>query len=163
MARSPSEAAVFPALASLMMSPSAAGAGQEGIVFHVKHPRRANRQGKRHERGHRQGRGLPLSPRRMLLRFLDWYHTRVSPLFPARCKYYPTCSQYAEIAVRRFGAFRGGLLAVLRLLRCQPWSRGGIDDVPHKFSLFYRFEWSSAHEPPTTEPIIARERQSEMR
>lgn len=67
-----------------------------------------------------------------------------------------------EIAVRRFGAFRGVLLGVLRLLRCQPWSKGGIDDVPHRFSLFYRFRWSKAHEEPTVEPIITRERQSRM-
>ncbi len=103
-----------------------------------------------------------LSPRGLVLQALGWYHRKVSALFPARCKYYPTCSQYMEIAVRRFGAVRGILLGLLRLLRCQPWSKGGIDDVPHQFSLFYRFRWSKAHEEPTVEPIITRERQSRM-
>jgi putative membrane protein insertion efficiency factor len=107
-------------------------------------------------------RDLHSSPRSLVLRVLGWYHRRISPLFPARCKYYPTCSQYMEIAIRRFGAFRGILLGLLRLLRCQPWVQGGIDDVPHRFSLFYRFRWSKAHEEPTTEPIIARENQSGM-
>lgn len=98
-------------------------------------------------------------PRRFALRALQWYHQRISPLFPARCKYYPTCSQYMEIAISRFGVLRGGLLGLLRLLRCQPWSRGGIDDVPHRYSLFYRFRWSKAYEEPTTRPIITLEKQ----
>lgn len=94
---------------------------------------------------------------RLSLRALAWYHTKVSPLFPRRCKYFPTCSQYMEIAIRRFGFLRGFPLGVLRLLRCQPWSEGGIDDVPHRYSLFYRFGWSRAHEEPTTEPILTQE------
>ena len=46
------------------------------------------------------------------------------------CKYYPSCSQYALTAVRRHGALRGTGLALWRLLRCNPWSLGGVDDVP---------------------------------
>lgn len=91
------------------------------------------------------------------LRFIRWYQRAISPLFPARCKYYPTCSQYAVIAIRRFGFFRGGLLAFLRLLRCQPWVDGGVDDVPQKFSPFYRFSWSSAHEEPSLSPSLSEE------
>ncbi|KFI82758.1 hypothetical protein A9A89_0727 [Bifidobacterium psychraerophilum DSM 22366] len=79
---------------------------------------------------------------------IAWYRRAVSPLFPPRCKYLPTCSEYAQEAVERFGAIRGLSLAVLRLLRCRPWSDGGIDDVPQRFSLFYRFRWSKAHEEP---------------
>jgi putative membrane protein insertion efficiency factor len=89
------------------------------------------------------------------LRAISWYQRTVSPLFPARCKYYPSCSRYTAIAIQRFGAFRGILLGSLRLLRCQPWVDGGVDDVPEKFSLFYRFAWSSAHTEPQTAPIIA--------
>jgi uncharacterized protein len=50
-------------------------------------------------------------------------------LFPTTCKYHPSCSQYAIDAVRTKGLFRGSLLAGWRLLRCNPWSRGGFDPV----------------------------------
>jgi uncharacterized protein len=50
-------------------------------------------------------------------------------LFPTTCKYHPSCSQYAIDAVRKRGLFRGSLLAGWRLLRCNPWSRGGFDPV----------------------------------
>jgi putative membrane protein insertion efficiency factor len=53
----------------------------------------------------------------------------VSPLLPARCKYEPTCSSYAVQAIRRFGIVRGVVLAVWRLLRCNPLSDGGFDPV----------------------------------
>lgn len=92
------------------------------------------------------------------LALIHWYQRRVSPLFPARCKYYPTCSAYAAIAIKRFGFVRGAALGLLRLLRCQPWVDGGIDDVPRCFSLFYRFTWSKAHEEPTTGAILAQDR-----
>jgi putative membrane protein insertion efficiency factor len=84
---------------------------------------------------------------------IRWYRKSVSPLFPPRCKYLPTCSEYALSAVERFGAIRGLTLAFLRLMRCRPWSDGGIDDVPQRFSLFYRFRWSKAHEEPRLTPL----------
>ena len=55
------------------------------------------------------------------------YQRLVSPFLPARCKYHPTCSQYALDAVRAFGPVRGVVLAGWRLLRCNPWSDGGVD------------------------------------
>lgn len=70
-----------------------------------------------------------------LIALIKFYKKHISPKFPARCKYYPTCSSYALEAVRRFGAFRGTLLAVWRLLRCNPFSMGGIDFVPEKFTF----------------------------
>ncbi|MDD6372912.1 MAG: membrane protein insertion efficiency factor YidD [Bifidobacteriaceae bacterium] len=91
----------------------------------------------------------------MAIKAIRWYQRVVSPCFPPRCKYYPTCSQYTLIAIKRFGTVRGCLLAFMRLMRCQPWSRGGIDDVPQHFSLFYRLSWSKAHEEPTVMPVIA--------
>lgn len=57
------------------------------------------------------------------------YRRFVSPALPARCKYHPTCSAYALEAVRRHGAARGLVLAGWRLLRCNPWSLGGVDPV----------------------------------
>jgi putative membrane protein insertion efficiency factor len=55
------------------------------------------------------------------------YQLLVSPLIGPRCKYYPTCSQYALDALREFGLLRGVVLAGWRLLRCNPWSMGGVD------------------------------------
>ncbi|MFT8705128.1 membrane protein insertion efficiency factor YidD [Bifidobacterium aquikefiricola] len=83
-----------------------------------------------------------------MLHAIRWYQRRISPQMAPRCKYYPTCSQYAVEAINRFGACRGVILAAFRLLRCRPWSNGGIDDVPQHFSLLYRCSWSKAHEEP---------------
>ena len=58
------------------------------------------------------------------------YQYCISPLFPARCRYYPTCSEYARKAVLAHGIGKGAWLAIQRLLRCHPWSAGGYDPVP---------------------------------
>ncbi len=97
----------------------------------------------------------PLS--RSAIKLISLYQKYISAGRPSRCKYYPSCSQYTLIAIKRFGFFRGILLGGWRLLHYQPWSYGGVDDVPHKFSLFYRQKWSKAHEEITTKPIIAME------
>jgi uncharacterized protein len=55
------------------------------------------------------------------------YQRTLSPALPARCKYHPSCSEYAVQAVRRYGVVRGVVLAGWRLLRCNPWSHGGVD------------------------------------
>jgi putative membrane protein insertion efficiency factor len=55
------------------------------------------------------------------------WRVTVGALFPTTCKYHPSCSQYAIDAVRTRGLLRGSLLAGWRLLRCNPWSRGGFD------------------------------------
>jgi putative membrane protein insertion efficiency factor len=57
------------------------------------------------------------------------YQRAISPAIPQRCKYYPSCSEYAVQAVRRYGILRGLILAAWRLLRCNPWSLGGVDPV----------------------------------
>lgn len=62
---------------------------------------------------------------------LLWVYRRlVSPALPAACRYYPSCSQYAEEAVRLHGPLRGLLLAAWRLMRCNPFAAGGPDPVP---------------------------------
>lgn len=66
------------------------------------------------------------------IKIIKFYQRKISPLFPPRCRYYPTCSQYALVAIERFGIFKGGLLAVRRLLRCNPFFPGGVDLVPEK-------------------------------
>jgi putative membrane protein insertion efficiency factor len=57
------------------------------------------------------------------------WRVAISPMFGPRCKYYPSCSAYAEQAVMEYGILRGLVLAVWRLLRCNPWSHGGYDPV----------------------------------
>jgi uncharacterized protein len=57
------------------------------------------------------------------------YQRAISPGLPARCKYHPSCSEYALQAVRRYGVMRGAVLAAWRILRCNPWSHGGVDFV----------------------------------
>lgn len=79
---------------------------------------------------------------------IRWYQRTISANRPACCRYYPTCSRYAIEAIARYGTFRGGILALLRLLRCRPWTSCSIDDVPRKYSIFYRCAWSNAHEEP---------------
>jgi uncharacterized protein len=65
-----------------------------------------------------------------LLLLIKFYRYAVSPLLGNRCRFYPSCSCYAEEALRRHGLWRGSRLAAWRLLRCNPWSAGGVDPVP---------------------------------
>ena len=60
------------------------------------------------------------------------YQRILSPAFGSRCKYYPSCSEYAAQAISRFGILRGLVLAGWRLLRCNPWSHGGFDPVENQ-------------------------------
>jgi putative membrane protein insertion efficiency factor len=73
--------------------------------------------------------------KRALLAPIRLYQRRISPSRPRRCRYEPTCSAYAVEAIERFGAARGLLLACWRLLRCNPFSHGGFDPVPRRFTL----------------------------
>ena len=70
------------------------------------------------------------APARLLVLLIRGYQRFISPMTPPTCKFYPSCSQYAVIAVQRHGVLRGGQLAAWRLLRCNPWNLGGVDDVP---------------------------------
>jgi hypothetical protein len=76
---------------------------------------------------------------RFLLATLAFYQRWLSPalhsLTPGGCRYQPTCSEYASIAVATHGPLRGALLAISRLLRCHPFVRGGLDNVPAKVPL----------------------------
>jgi putative membrane protein insertion efficiency factor len=66
----------------------------------------------------------------LCLAIIRAYQRWISPLKPASCRFYPTCSCYAYTAIERFGWLAGGWLALLRLARCHPWSPGGYDPVP---------------------------------
>lgn len=66
----------------------------------------------------------------MMLAVIGFYRKGISPFTPPSCRYTPTCSAYAFEAVERFGALRGGWMAMRRILRCHPWGRWGYDPVP---------------------------------
>jgi len=67
---------------------------------------------------------------RILLWLIRWYQRCISPMFPGCCRYSPTCSAYASEAIRLHGPLKGLLLALWRVLRCNPFSKGGYDPVP---------------------------------
>ncbi|MCA1248701.1 membrane protein insertion efficiency factor YidD [Massilia oculi] len=66
----------------------------------------------------------------LLVWFLRGYQLLLSPLLGQKCRFYPTCSNYAIEALRVHGAARGSLLAARRVCRCHPWNPGGVDFVP---------------------------------
>jgi len=67
--------------------------------------------------------------KKIVLRMIELYRKYISPLKRPCCKYYPSCSQYASDAVKKYGLIKGGGLAIWRVLRCNPFSNGGIDPV----------------------------------
>ena len=69
-------------------------------------------------------------PARLMLLLLRIYQYAISPMLPPRCRYTPTCSQYAVEAVSKHGAFKGGWLALKRIARCHPFGGSGHDPVP---------------------------------
>ena len=75
--------------------------------------------------------------RSVLVAALRFYQHWISPAFGQRCRYYPSCSEYAIQAVQQFGILRGLVLASWRLLRCNPFSHGGFDPVDEQ-RLFHR-------------------------
>ena len=70
--------------------------------------------------------------KQFIIKSIKFYQGKISPLFGPKCRYYPTCSQYAIQAVEIHGVLKGSVLAVLRLLRCNPLFPGGYDPVPEK-------------------------------
>ena len=73
--------------------------------------------------------------KQIFLKCIKFYQRAISPFFPARCRYIPTCSQYAVEAIERYGAWKGGWLAFRRLMRCHPFSKHDrFDPVPQQNS-----------------------------
>ena len=68
--------------------------------------------------------------KRFMLAAIRFYRKAISPYRPPCCNYIPTCSQYAVEAIEKYGALKGGFLAIWRILRCNPFSKGGYDPVP---------------------------------
>lgn len=67
---------------------------------------------------------------RLLLLLIEGYRLLLAPLVGGHCRFWPSCSAYADEAIQRHGAARGSQLSILRLLRCHPFSPGGVDPVP---------------------------------
>ncbi|MCD6418837.1 membrane protein insertion efficiency factor YidD [bacterium] len=76
--------------------------------------------------------------RRIVISIIRAYRAVISPLFPPSCRFEPTCSHYAEEAVRRHGIFWGGIMSAWRILRCNPFSRGGEDPVPETVQVWLK-------------------------
>jgi len=70
---------------------------------------------------------------KVLIFLIKAYQLVLSPWMGRSCRFYPTCSNYALLALQRFGAFRGTYLSIIRIIRCHPFHPGGIDNVPEKF------------------------------
>lgn len=66
----------------------------------------------------------------LLLGIIRVYQKGISPLKPATCRFQPTCSHYAYEAIQKYGAIKGGSLAMKRIMKCGPWHPGGYDPVP---------------------------------
>ena len=68
--------------------------------------------------------------KKLLIALVKFYRAYISPMRGPCCRYIPTCSQYALEALEKYGAFKGGFLALRRILRCHPMCKGGYDPVP---------------------------------
>ena len=68
----------------------------------------------------------------LLLYLIKSYKRNISPMLPPACRFLPTCSEYAYTAIERFGVVKGGALALWRIMRCNPFCKGGYDPVPQK-------------------------------
>ena len=67
--------------------------------------------------------------KKIFILFIRFYQKFVSPLFPAKCRYYPTCSQYTLEAIQEYGAIKGTYLSIKRILKCHPFHKGGYDPL----------------------------------
>ena len=65
----------------------------------------------------------------ILIYLIKLYQKFISPILPKSCRFYPTCSNYAIKALKKYGFFKGSFLAVIRILKCNPFNKGGIDDI----------------------------------
>ncbi|NOX76897.1 MAG: membrane protein insertion efficiency factor YidD [Gammaproteobacteria bacterium] len=74
--------------------------------------------------------------RTVLIVLVRTYRYLISPLMASHCRFYPSCSCYAQTALERHGALRGSWMALRRLARCHPWHEGGVDLVPESIGTF---------------------------
>ena len=77
-------------------------------------------------------RSIEAAMKKLLLKLIRFYQTAISHHTKPKCKYFPTCSHHPYEAIEIHGALKGALMGIWRILRCNPWSRGGYDPVPEK-------------------------------
>jgi putative membrane protein insertion efficiency factor len=87
--------------------------------------------------------------KRILLKLIEFYQKKISVHTARRCRYYPTCSAYAKTAITLHGAGKGTLLAIMRLLRCNQFARGGVDKVPTDFKIYMKAVFGGGKAPHT--------------
>lgn len=68
--------------------------------------------------------------KKIIITLIQFYRKYISPMKTTKCPYYPSCSEYGLEAVKKYGAIKGSCLAAYRILRCNPFSKGGYDPVP---------------------------------
>jgi putative membrane protein insertion efficiency factor len=78
-----------------------------------------------------------LAPRNLVIGFLKLYRKLISPLYGDVCRYYPSCSSYGLQQIQQRGVVFGSVLTALRILRCNPWSQGGVDEVKPGSGFFW--------------------------
>tara|TARA_Y100001970_G_scaffold52843_1_gene66846 strand:+ start:452 stop:670 length:219 start_codon:yes stop_codon:yes gene_type:complete len=66
----------------------------------------------------------------LILKIIKLYQKYLSPLLGPNCRFHPTCSEYAFLAIDKYGIFKGGFLAIKRILKCNPWGGSGVDNLP---------------------------------
>ena len=83
--------------------------------------------------------------KKIFIGLIRGYQKFISPLFPPSCRYYPTCSNYSVQAIQKHGAIKGSLMGIARILRCDPFVKGGYDPVPEQFSIRRNKEDEHSH------------------
>lgn len=73
---------------------------------------------------------LEIDMKKLFLFIIKFYRKYISPMKSTKCPYIPSCSEYGMEAIEKYGAFKGGVLALWRIIRCNPFSKGGYDPVP---------------------------------
>jgi len=73
---------------------------------------------------------LEIDMKKLFLFIIKFYRKYISPMKSTKCPYIPSCSEYGMEAIEKYGAWKGGRLALWRILRCNPFSKGGVDPVP---------------------------------
>lgn len=71
-----------------------------------------------------------------MIALIRFYQKGISPLLPKSCRYYPTCSSYSIDAINKHGVILGSIMGIARIIRCNPFIKGGIDYVPDHFTIF---------------------------
>ncbi len=74
--------------------------------------------------------------KKLMIIAIKFYRKYISPMKSTKCPYIPTCSQYGLEAINKHGALKGGILTIWRIMRCNPFSKGGVDPVPDEFTIF---------------------------